>query len=116
MSKKNSHKKRVGVVYSTDPDYNYALSDAFDAVTPEKGDQDLKVRLEKKGRAGKQATVVKGFTGKPDDLNALAKTLKSKCGVGGSAKDGEIIIQGNVVDKVIGILQQEGYSAKKSGG
>lgn len=116
MSKKDSHKKRVGVVYSTDPDYNYALSDAFESVTPDRKNQELRVRLEKKGRAGKQATVIKDFVGKTEDFNALAKMLKSKCGVGGSAKDGEIIIQGNVVDKVMAILRQEGYTVKKSGG
>ena len=116
MAKKNRHKNRVGVVYSTNPDYNYAFADAFQAITPQNSEQELKVKLEKKGRAGKQATVVKDFNGTMEDLNALAKLLKSKCGVGGSAKDGEIIIQGNVVEKVIDILRKEGYNTKKSGG
>ncbi len=78
--------------------------------------QQLKVQREKKGRGGKEVSIVRNFVGNEDDLKSLAKKLKQSCGVGGSAKDGEIVIQGNQVDKILEVLIKLGYKAKKSGG
>lgn len=115
MSKKNK-KKRVDVVYSTNPDYEYDYEDDGVEETLPPEEQNLKVRIEKKGRGGKTAVVVKGFIGSEDDLKDLAKTIKTKCGTGGSAKDGEIIIQGEMRNKVLEVLHKEGYNAKQAGG
>jgi len=104
-------KKRIDVVYSTNDDYDYDYEEDFEEETLEPSDQNLRVFIEKKQRKGKTATVVKGFVGSTDDLSALAKQLKVKLGVGGSAKDGEIIIQGELKDKVITILNNLGYRA-----
>lgn len=114
--KKNDWKNRDGVVYSTNSDFDYEYEGGEEQETLEPSDQHLKVMLDKKARAGKQVTLVAGFEGAEDDLKELGKLLKSKCGVGGSAKDGEILIQGDHRDKVVQILQQEGYNAKRSGG
>lgn len=117
MSKKgNEWKKRDGVVYSTSDSFEYNLSDAGSAETLPASQQKLKVLLDKKARAGKQVTLVEGFVGSEDDLRELGKLLKNKCGVGGSAKDGEILIQGDHRDKVLQVLLAAGYGAKKSGG
>ena len=115
MSKKNDWKRREGVVYSTNDHFEYSLSSKTEQVTLPKAQQNLKVMLDKSGRAGKQVTLVTGFIGSSDDLEALAKLLKTKCGTGGSVKDGEIIIQGDVRDKVSDLLQKDGYRAKRSG-
>jgi translation initiation factor 1 len=117
MAKKKKKFKNISgdVVYSTNSDYDYDYSnEQEDTLAPE--DQDLRVWLDKKHRGGKTASVVKGFIGDEADLKDLAKILKSKCGVGGSAKDGEIIIQGDHRDKILKILSDLGYFAKKAGG
>ena len=103
---------REGVVYSTDPNYNYQYEAQDEPATLPPQRQQLRVAFEKKGRGGKQVTLVRGFVGAAADLEALAKTLKARCGVGGSAKDGEILIQGDQRAKVLTILLQEGYKAK----
>lgn len=114
MSKKN--KGLQGVVYSTDPDFGYISDDSEIAETPEPRVQDLRVQLDRKQRGGKAVTLVTGFVGKQADLELLGKKLKQKCGVGGSAKDSEIIIQGDFREKVLALLLADGYKAKKSGG
>lgn len=115
MSKKNDWKKRDGVVYSTSDSFEYNYQQDEEAVTLPPQQQNLKVMLDKSGRAGKQVTLVTGFIGAAADLETLTKLLKTKCGVGGSMKDGEILIQGDVRDKVVLILTKEGYKAKRSG-
>lgn len=95
------------LVYSTNPDFKF--DEVEEQTTPAPSEQRLHVQIEKKGRGGKTATVVKGFVGRDEDLEALARTLKTRCGVGGSAKDGEIIIQGENMNKVKEILKSLGY-------
>lgn len=112
----NDWKDRLNVVYSTNPDFSYETDDEPEAETLEPSKQNLKVCIDRKQRAGKSVTLVQGFVGTEDDLKELAKMLKSKCGVGGSAKDGEILIQGEFKQKVYDLLIQAGYKAKMSGG
>ena len=112
----NDWKDRLGVVYSTNNRWNYDKEGEEEAETLEPKHQNLKVMLDKKKRKGKMVTLIAGFVGSEDDLKDLAKTLKTKCGVGGSAKDGEILIQGDFRDKIVGLLQNEGYKVKRSGG
>lgn len=113
MSKKNDWKTRDGVVYSTNTEYNYTHSHQDEMKTLPAAQQQLRVLLDKSGRAGKQVTLITGFVGASEDLETLTKLLKVKCGVGGSCKEGEILIQGDVRDKVVGILVKEGYKARK---
>lgn len=108
-------KNRVGVVYSTNPDYDYEFEqDNVESMDP--ADQRLYVMHDRKRRKGKTVTLITGFEGPEEDLKDLAKHIKSKCGVGGSAKDGEIIIQGELRDKVKDILLKEGYKQTKISG
>jgi translation initiation factor 1 len=115
MGKKGKN-KREGIVYSTSDDFEYQDNEQQEAETLPPAQQDLRVMLDKKARKGKQVTLVTGFIGSEDDLKELGKTLKSKCGAGGTAKDGEIMVQGDFRDKVMEVLASEGYKAKKSGG
>jgi translation initiation factor 1 len=112
ISMGKNNKNNGGLVYSTNPDlrYNDDREDQQETLAP--GNQKLIVQKSVKGRAGKVATLVTGFIGKESDLEALAKLLKSKCGVGGTAKECEIIIQGDHRQKIFDILQKEGYKAK----
>ena len=109
----NDWKKRLGVVYSTNPDFQYETAAAAEPQTLEPARQRLIVRLDRSGRAGKQVTLVQGFVGTQEDLAALGKALKVKCGVGGTAKDCEITIQGDLRDKVTKLLLDMGYHAKR---
>lgn len=111
-----SKKKRINVVYSTNPDYDYDHDQDEEAMTLEPSEQNLKVLLDRKQRKGKSVTLVTGFIGGDDDLKELGKVLKQKCGVGGTVKNGEIMIQGDFRPKVLEILFQFGYKAKQSGG
>lgn len=106
-------KKRLGVVYSTNPDFQYQTEQKVEAETLLPAKQRLIVRIDRRRRAGKQVTLVEGFVGTSDDLAALAKTLKTRCGVGGTAKDGEITIQGDLRDKVTALLKEMGYNASR---
>lgn len=110
----NDWKKRLGVVYSTNPDFRYTEEEKVVTQTPEPGRQRLSVRFERSGRGGKQVTLVQGFEGSSDDLAALARTLKTRCGVGGTAKDGEITIQGDLREKLVKLLTEMGYNAKRA--
>ena len=112
MSKKN----RDGVVYSTDPDFQYQTNDpTLSARSLPAAQQNLKIWLERKG-GGKVVTAVKGFVGSDPDLESLAKQLKAACGTGGTAKDGEILIQGDFRDRILAWLVGKDYKAKKAGG
>lgn len=112
----NDWKDRLGMVYSTNPDFQFETGTDGEQETLQPSKQDLRVQLDKKQRNGKKATLITGFVGKDDDLKELAKLLKTKCGVGGSAKDGEILIQGDFCNKVIEILKSADYKVKRSGG
>lgn len=114
MSKKP--KIQDGVVYSTNPNFQYQVKPQADAATIPPNQQDLRVSLDKKHRAGKAVTLISGFIGKEADLEKLGKELKSKCGVGGTVKDREILIQGDHRDRIVTLLQNAGYKVKKSGG
>lgn len=112
-TKNNDWKDRLNVVYSTNPDFRYEIRDEEEASTLPPSQQKLRVQLDRKNRSGKVATLVTGFTGSDDDLKELGRLLKSKCGVGGTAKDGEIIVQGDFKQKVLDLLKQAGYTQTK---
>jgi len=105
-----------GVVFSTDPDFEYQYEPEEEEATLPPSQQDLRVQLDKKQRGGKAVTLITGFRGSTVDLQDLGKKLKAKCGAGGSAKNGEIIVQGDFREKILEYLKSEGYKAKKSGG
>ena len=111
----NDWKARLGVVFSTNPDFNYTTEEAAVVETLAPAKQNLRVWLDRNHRGGKTVTLVKGFVGSDDDLKELARMLKNRCGVGGSAKDGEIIIQGDHRERVLQLLLDSGYRAKKAG-
>jgi translation initiation factor 1 len=113
MAKK---KDKVNVVYSTNPDFQYNYEQNEEQVTLPPQQQDLRVEIDRKQRAGKEVTLVTGFIGATADLEALGKNLKQKCGVGGAVKDGQIIIQGNQLQKVMDFLIAQKYKVKKIGG
>lgn len=111
--KKNDWKDRLNVVYSTNPDFAYETEDCEEQETLPKNTQKLRVRIEKNHRGGKTVTIVSGFIGSDGDLKELSKLLKTKCGVGGSVKDGELLIQGEFKEKVVELLKKEGYTRTK---
>ena len=114
MKPENDWKQRLGVVYSTDPGFEYSTGESdSEEQTPEPSRQKLIVSIDRRNRAGKQVTLVSGFVGTREDLAALGKQLKVKCGVGGTAKDGVITIQGDFRDRITSILKEMGYNAKR---
>lgn len=113
MNHMNDWKKRLDIVYSTNPDYHYNKDNEEVTDTIPKEKQPLRISLDKRNRKGKAVTLITGFSGTDDDLQELGKMLKMKCGVGGSAKEGEIIVQGDHRAKVLDILQKEGYAKSR---
>ncbi len=111
----NDWKSRLGMVYSTNPHFQFEEEETVEQETLLPKDQKLIVAIDKKGRGGKQVTVVNGFIGKEEDLESLGKTLKTKCGVGGSVKEGTILIQGDQREKITNILLSMGYNKAKRG-
>ena len=108
----NDWKERLGVVFSTNPNFEYDNGQKEEPQTLPKERQQLHVYFERAGRKGKTVTLIDGFIGTKDDLKTLEKLLKSRCGTGGSSKDGQIVIQGNLVEKIKEILLKEGYKTK----
>jgi translation initiation factor 1 len=115
MSKKH-FKNREGIVYSTIQGFQYSITkeETITSISPE--NQDLRVFLERKQRAGKTVTIIRGYKGEKEELENLGKTLKSKCGTGGSVKEGEILVQGDFREKIVQLLQNMGFKVKKAGG
>ncbi|MFC2113754.1 translation initiation factor [Bacteroidota bacterium] len=118
MSKKKKHKEKLegGMVYSTNPDFTFEDSNEEKTETLPPQQQDLRLQLDRKQRGGKVVTLVTGFAGSNEDINDLGKLLKNKCGTGGSAKGGEILIQGDKREQVMQLLVAMGYKVKKAGG
>lgn len=114
--KNNDWKDRLNIVYSTNPNFQYETEEEEVQATLPPGQQRLRVQLDRKNRGGKVVTLITGFTGTEEDLKDLGKLLKTKCGVGGSAKGGEIIVQGDFRQRVLELLKQEGYTQTKSVG
>jgi len=112
----NDWKKRLGVVYSTNPEFQFEKdqNDAQESLPPQQ--QKLYIKLDRKNRKGKTVTLIEGFMGTDEDLKSIAKELKTKCGVGGSARDGEILIQGDFRERIINLLEEKGFKVKRSGG
>ncbi len=113
--KENNWKDRLNVVYSTNPDFQYKQAEKINEETQPPQKQNLIVAIERKNRGGKTVTLVKGFIGSEDDLSELGKKLKTKCGVGGTVKEGEIIIQGDFKTRIADLLREWGYRVKISG-
>ena len=111
--KKNDWKERLNIVYSTNPDFVYDIDETSEEETLPKNAQKLRVRIERNHRGGKSVTIVAGFTGAETDLKELGKLLKTKCGVGGTVKEGEIIVQGEFKEKIVELLKREGYTQTK---
>lgn len=109
----NDWKQRLGVVFSTNPDFQYQTEDQESVETLPPARQNLRVAIDRRARAGKQVTLVSGFVGTEEDLTELGRLLKTRCGVGGSAKDGEILVQGDHRDRIVKILTDLGYKAKR---
>ena len=112
----NDWKKRLGMVYSTNPEFQFESEQQVDHKTLHPNQQKLYIRLDRKNRKGKSVTLIEGFDGTGEELKSLAKELKSKCGAGGSAKDGEILIQGDFRDRILTLLEEKGYKVKRAGG
>ncbi len=108
----NKHKNREGIVFSTNPDYAYTYNEQQEPDTLKPEQQQLRISTDSKMRAGKIVTLIQGFVGKEAAMEQLAKLLKTACGVGGTVKDGQIIIQGNFKDRILTLLKQKGYRAK----
>ena len=111
--KMNDWKERLNIVYSTNPDFQYSTDEKEEIDTLPKQQQKLRVNIEKNHRGGKTVTLVKNFVGNEEDMKELGKLLKTRCGVGGSVKDGEILIQGDFKEKIIELLKKEGYTQTK---
>lgn len=111
--KKNDWKERLNIVYSTNPDYQYITDEKEENETLPKQQQKLRVSIEKNHRGGKTVTIVKNFIGSDNDAKELGRLLKTKCGVGGSVKDGEILVQGDFKTKIIELLKNDGYTQTK---
>lgn len=111
--KNNDWKERLGMVYSTNSDFQYETTEEPEVETLPKERQRLRVSIERRNRGGKVVTLVTGFVGSDTDLKELGKWLKTKCGVGGSAKDGEILVQGDFKNRVVELLKEEGYTQTK---
>lgn len=109
-------KDRNGIVFSTNPEFQYETGSVDEQKTLPPSQQSLRIQTDRKNRAGKTVTMITGFVGSEEDLTLLGKALKTKCGCGGSVKDGIILIQGDFREKIMGILNEMGYKSKKSGG